>query len=44
MENGLTKSILDCCDEIHPDLRNYFYENIVLAGGNTLFPNFKARL
>jgi actin-related protein len=29
---------------IHPDIGNYFLENIILSGGNTLFKGFKERL
>ncbi len=40
IQDGIAQAIKDC----HPDYRNLLHENIVITGGNSLFPNFKERL
>lgn len=41
---GLHESVFKCVQACDVDLRRDLYKNIVLSGGNTLFPNIEVRL
>jgi len=41
---GLAEAIVQSVQSCHSDLHHSLYGNIILTGGNTLFPNFKERL
>lgn len=41
---GIPEAIMQAVSETPPGLHGLFYNNIVLVGGSTQFPNFKVRL
>ena len=43
-DEGLQKYIYDCIMKSDPEVRREFFKHIMLAGGNTLFPNIAERL
>ena len=43
-ENGISQGVASTLKSIHPDIREYFYENIVLCGGSSNFVGLKDRL
>ena len=43
-QQGLAGIVKEAVGAVHPDLQMYFYENIVLCGGSSLFRNMAARI
>ena len=43
-QKGLVECIKEVIKSMHSDIGGFFLKNIILYGGNTLFPNFKERL
>ncbi|XP_027131625.1 actin-related protein 6 isoform X3 [Larimichthys crocea] len=43
-EMGIPEAIVDSIQSLPEDMQPHFYQNIVLTGGNTLFPGFRERL
>ncbi|CAF1238902.1 unnamed protein product, partial [Didymodactylos carnosus] len=41
---GISESIYNACERLPEHIRPSLYGNILLTGGNCLFPNFKERL
>jgi actin-related protein 6 len=41
---GVAEAIVQSIQSCHPDLHGMLYSNIIITGGNTLFPNYKERL
>ncbi|KAL4468897.1 hypothetical protein ABPG72_009167 [Tetrahymena utriculariae] len=41
---GISQGASSVIKEIHPDIREYFYENIILCGGSSNFVGLKERL
>lgn len=43
-QKGIAEALVDCIKECPSDARFALLDNVVLTGGNTLFPNFADRL
>ncbi|KAF7646654.1 hypothetical protein LDENG_00184060 [Lucifuga dentata] len=43
-EMGIAEAIVNSIESMPEDMQPHFYQNIVLTGGNTLFPGFRERL
>lgn len=43
-EMGIPEAIVDSIQAMPEEMQPHFYQNIVLTGGNTLFPGFKERM
>lgn len=43
-EMGIPEAIVHSIQSLPEDMQPHFYQNIVLTGGNTLFPGFRERL
>lgn len=43
-EMGIPEAIVDSIQSLPEEMQPHFYQNIVLTGGNTLFPGFRERL
>jgi len=40
---GIAESVIPSINSCHSDIQGMLYSNILLMGGNTLFPNFRER-
>uniref|UniRef100_A0A3Q4BS57 Actin-related protein 6 n=1 Tax=Mola mola TaxID=94237 RepID=A0A3Q4BS57_MOLML len=43
-EMGIPEAIVDSIQSLPEEMQPHFYQNIILTGGNTLFPGFRERL
>uniref|UniRef100_A0A3Q0SNK8 Actin-related protein 6 n=1 Tax=Amphilophus citrinellus TaxID=61819 RepID=A0A3Q0SNK8_AMPCI len=43
-EMGIPEAIVDSVQSLPEEMQPHFYRNVVLTGGNTLFPGFRERL
>lgn len=43
-EMGIPEAIVDSIQSLPEEMQPHFYQNIILTGGNTLFPGFRERM